>query len=210
MHVPRALHLKERTMRPRSPDYLGGHYYQFYNRGAHREPIFREEDNYLFVLRRMKHYARTLALTPIAYCLMPNHYHFLIRQEGEQAAGLLPQRVFNSYTKAYNRRYGRSGTLFEGPYKVVAVEEEPYLLHLCRYIHANPVKDGLVDGLGDWPYSNYLEWVDLRPGTLVDREFVRVRFPVAQGYADFVSEYVAGRRLPEELQAYLGRWDARR
>jgi putative transposase len=131
-------------MRPRIPEYVLGHYYHLYNRGADRAPIFREEDNWLFVLRKVKEYCRTLSLTPIAYCLMPNHYHFLIRQEGDHGAGLLPQRVFNSYTKAFNKRYGRSGTLFEGNYKALAVEEDAHLLHLCRYIHANPVKDGFV------------------------------------------------------------------
>ena len=63
----------------------------------------------------------------IVYCLMPNHYHFLVRQNGENAAGLLPQRVFNSYTKAYNKRYKHSGTIFEGRYKAIPVEQEPYL-----------------------------------------------------------------------------------
>ena len=87
-------------MRPRRPEYLSHHYYHVYNRGAGKHPIFREGENYVFVLRRMKEYLRALELTAIAYCLMPNHYHFLIRQDGEHAAGLLPQRVFNSYTKA--------------------------------------------------------------------------------------------------------------
>jgi REP element-mobilizing transposase RayT len=60
-------------MRPRRPDYQAGHYYHIYNRGANRESIFRNEDNYLFVLHKIKHYCRELALTLIAYCLMPNH-----------------------------------------------------------------------------------------------------------------------------------------
>ena len=98
---------------PKRPQYQQGHIYHIYNRGAHREPLFQEETNYLFVLNKMRLYCRQLKLTPIAYCLMPNHYHFLIRQDGDQPAGLLPQRVFNSYTKAHNKRYGHSGTLFE-------------------------------------------------------------------------------------------------
>jgi REP element-mobilizing transposase RayT len=87
-------------MPQKRPTYLPGQYYHFYNRSAHRKFIFREADNYLFVLRKVKKYLFELELNMIAYCLMPNHYHFLIRQLGEQAAGLLPQRVFNSYSKA--------------------------------------------------------------------------------------------------------------
>lgn len=122
---------------------LGG-YYHLYNRGAHRLSIFREPENYLFLLRRLKNFLPGLELSIIAYCLMPNHYHFLIRQDGSPPAGLLIQRLFNSYTKAYNKRYGHSGTLFERRYLAKPVTETPHLLHLCRYIHANPVKDGFV------------------------------------------------------------------
>ena len=188
------------------PDYLADHYYHLYNRGAHRLSLFREPDNYLFVLRKAKHYCGMLALAPIAYCLMPNHYHFLIRQDGEQKAGLLPQRVFNSYSKAYNKRYEHSGTLFEGNYRVVQVETDAHLLHLCRYIHANPVTHGVVEDVADWPYSNYLEWVGERTGTLVDRDFVRTHFSCAQVYRDYVAEYIATRQRPEALE-YLQFWE---
>jgi putative transposase len=185
------------------PAYLPGGTYHLYNRGAHKASIFREADNYLFVLRKVKHYCQALALTPVAYCLMPNHYHVLVRQDGEHRAGLLPQRVFNSYTKAFNKRYGRSGTLFEGNYKVLAVEEESHLLHLCRYIHANPVKGGLVADPADWPYSNYREWVGERDGRLVDRAFVRAHFDSPGRYRAFVAEFLAQRQLSEALEKHL-------
>jgi len=189
------------------PEYLPGQYYHFYNRGAHRLSIFREEDNYIFVLRKVKAYCRSLTLMPIAYCLMPNHYHFLIRQDGEQRAGLLLQRVFNSYSKAYNRRYEHSGTLFEDNYKVIPVEDQAHLLHLCRYIHANPIKHGLVTDPEGWFYSNYLEWVGERDGTLVDRDFVREHFRSAEDYREFVLDYVLERGLPKELETYLNAWE---
>lgn len=190
---------------PKRPPYLPGHFYHVYNRGAHRLSLFREPDNYLFALRKVKHYVRILNLAAIAYCLLPNHYHFLIRQDGEQPAGLLPQRVFNSYSKAYNKRYEHSGTLFEGNYRVIPVESDAHLLHLCRYIHANPVTHGLVDDVADWPYSNYLEWIDERPGTLVDREFVRAHFSPSRSYQEFVANYLATRQLSEPLD-YLKSW----
>jgi REP element-mobilizing transposase RayT len=180
-----------------------GHFYHIFNRGARHLTIFREADNYLFVLRRVKKYAKALQLTVIAYCLMPNHYHFLVRQDGDQPSGLLPQRVFNSYSKAYNKRYEHSGTLFEQRYQAKHVENDRYLLHLSRYIHANPVKDGLVAHPNDWPYSNYAEWVGQRDGTLVDKEFVRQHFSSSEAYQEFVIEHLQTRDLPEEIQAYL-------
>lgn len=172
------------------PAYEQYHVYHFYNRGAHRLTIFREPENYLFVLNKMKYYCSQLKLTPLAYCLLPNHYHLLIRQDGEQPASLLVQQTFNSYTKAYNSRYTHSGTLFESPYKVVAITTDPQLLNVCRYIHANPVKHGLVPTPENWPYSNYLEWIEERSGSLVDRDFIRLYFPTADDYRETIREYL--------------------
>lgn len=188
----------------RKVQFAEGQFYHIYNRGVGRQPIFREEENYLFLLRRLKKYAGVLDVTIIAYCLMPNHYHLLVRQDGAEPAGRLSQRVFNSYTKAFNKRYSRTGTLFEGPFKAIHVDRDDYLLHLCRYIHANPVKHGLVSELGQWPYSNYLEWVDAREGMLIDRAFAREHFPVAGLYRQFVLDYLGGRGgLPRGIEGYL-------
>jgi putative transposase len=184
-------------------------FYHIYNRGAGHQVIFREDENYLFVLRQVKKYSRELNVAVVAYCLLPNHYHFLLRQDGQQSAGLLPQWVFNSYTKAYNKRYERTGTLLEGRYKAIPVDKEAYLLHLCRYIHANPMRHGLASQLEEWPYSNYPEWMGLRDGALVDRAFVQAYFPTAQEYGQFVWKYALGQdELPAELQSYLRTLDA--
>ena len=182
-------------------------YYHIYNRGVSKATLFREQDNYVYVLRKTRYYCEKLQLGMIAYCLMPNLYHFLVRQDGEHPAGLLPQRIFNGYTKAYNRLYGHSGTLFERRYQVKQVESEVHLLHLCRYIHANPIKDGLAAGMEDWPYSNYLEWIGQRGGKLVDLAFVREHFQSGNDYMDFVADYLHSRRLPEEGLSYLSEFD---
>ena len=171
-------------------NWLAGEHYHIYNRGAHRKSLFREEDNYFFVLKRIKRYCRQFNISMIAYCLMPNHYHFLVRQNGDKRAGLLAQMVFNSYSKAYNKKYQHSGTLFEGRFEAKHIDNDDYLLHLCRYIHVNPVKDGLVSSCADWPYSNYLEWVGLRQGKLVDRQFIAEMFPKAGEYEEFVQDYL--------------------
>lgn len=170
-----------------------GGYYHLYNRGARRLSIFRELENYVFLLHRLKRILPGMEVSIIAYCLMPNHYHFLVRQDGSLPAGLLVQRLFNSYTKAYNRRYAHSGTLFERRYLAKAVTDDSHLLHLCRYIHANPVKDGLVESPADWPYSNYLEWIGKREGTLLDKGFIAAHFSNAQHYVAFVSDYLRTR-----------------
>jgi REP element-mobilizing transposase RayT len=129
-----------------------GQYYHLYNRGAGRQSLFIEESNYHYIQRRTKLYCRKFRLSVIAYCLLPNHYHFLIRQDGESLVSELPKRVFGGYSRAVNRKYGWSGTLFEGRFQSKLVDTDAYLLHLCRYIHANPVIHGIVDAPEDWPY----------------------------------------------------------
>jgi putative transposase len=184
------------------PPYLPGYFYHFWNRGAHRLSIFREEDNYLFVIKRLKQYCQQLEVSPIAYCLMPNHFHFLIRQDGEHQAGMLPERIFNSYSKAYNNKYDHKGTLFESRYKAALIENSSHLLHLYRYIHANPVKDGMVETIEQWPYSNYLEWIRLRDGKLVDREFIDDHFGSVHEYKTFVDDFLL-ERVVTEAMSYL-------
>lgn len=178
--------------------YAAGHYYHVYNRGCNRERIFTNEGNYLFLLRRAKAFLAEYPVTVIAYCLMPNHYHFLFRPEEDGAVSPFLQRLFNSYTQAFNRQQGRSGTLFEGCPKSVLVDTDAYVVHLCRYIHLNPVEAGLVAHPGDWPYSNYLEWVGKRKGTLIDRAFVRQYFPTPADYEAFITQ-----KLDETLEEKL-------
>jgi REP element-mobilizing transposase RayT len=188
----------------RTVDFGPGHYYHLYNRGVGRTRIFRDHKDYLLTLQKIKRYLPLLDLTVIAYCLMPNHYHLLIRQDGDQAAGLLPQRVFNGYVKAFNARHARSGTLFEDRYQAIHVDGDAYLVYLCTYIHANPIKAGLVDDLRAWPYSNYPEWTGSREGTLVDHEFVRAYFPEDGQYRACVDGYVKTLvSRPEGVERYL-------
>ena len=181
-----------------------GMYYHIYNRGARQVTIFREETNYLFTISKIKAYSRAKRIAVIAYCLMPNHYHFLVRQDGEEAAGSLPQYLFNSYSKAYNKMYGHSGTLFEGRFRAKAIQNTSHLLHLCRYIHGNPVKHGMVAQPTDWPYSNYLEWIEERPGTLVDRSFIREQFSGPEQYKKFLAEYLKTFSLPDNMMKHIG------
>jgi len=187
-------------MARRKVTFAPDHYYHVYNRGANREDIFRVEDNYLFLLRRVKDCVSAFQVSVIAYCLMPNHYHFLLRQDGEQPISDFVQAIFNSYTKAFNKAFDRTGTLLEGPFCAIHVDEDVYLLHLCRYIHRNPLEAGLVSHPAEWPFSNYLEWVGQREGSLVDRAFVREHFPEPGEYERFVMDYAPSREIAQAVR----------
>ncbi len=193
-------------MKPRRPAFLKNHFYHFYNRGIDRKAIFREHDNYLFVIKKIKSYKTELNLSVLAYCLLPNHYHLLIRQDNDNPAGMLPQRVFNSYSKAFNKRYQRSGTIFEGPYKVVLIQDNRQLLHICRYIHVNPINHGLVKEIRQWHYSNYFECIGSRSGEIVDRDFIVNNFQSPAEYEEFVLDYFKSCYMPLEIENYLKKW----
>lgn len=180
-----------------------GMYYHIYNRGVSKSTLFREPSNYLFVIEKLQKYRKDKNVTVIAYCLMPNHYHLLLRQDGEGPAGDVPQLVFNSYSKAYNLKYAHSGTLFESRFHAKPVQTKSHLLHLCRYIHGNPVKDGLVTDPADWGWSNYLEWVGSRKGSLVDHEFIKRQFDNADEYKKFLFAYLKSRQLPDDVMRFL-------
>ena len=181
--------------------HLAGHYYHIYNRGCNREDIFANPGNYLFLLRRAKSFLKNYQLSMVAYCLMPNHYHFLLRPEEDGSLSPFIQRLFNSYTQAFNKQQHRSGTLFKGRVKSILVDTDEYALHLCRYIHLNSLKAKLVTSLSEWPYSNYLEWIGQRNGDLIDRAFAHEYFPNAKDYEAFVMSGVDA-SLEEKLLPY--------
>ena len=193
-------------------------HYHIYNRGNNRERIFFEPDNYLFFLKKIKEH-----LVPVAdvlvYCLMPTHYHIVGRVKQTQTSEILKisevsatvskamMKLSVSYTKAINKRFQRAGVLFQGQFQAKPISTSSYLLNLCRYIHGNPVKDGLVAEISQWPYSNYLEWIGIRNGKLVDKAFIQDNFDTPEEYRTFVLEYLRTRQLPEDIQRYLDSLD---
>ena len=190
-------------MARRNVPFIPGYYYHIYNRGAHRQEIFRTDADYRFLLKLLREQSQALNISIIAYCLLPNHYHFLARQNGEATISHFMQAVFNVYSKSFNAKHKHSGTLFEGPFKVIWVDKTDYLLHLCRYIHQNPLNAGLVSHPENWEYSNYLEFVGKRAGMLVDMEFVDENFGIATDYEQFVMDYTPPEKTEKILRHYL-------
>jgi putative transposase len=187
----------------RSVALVAGAYYHLYNRGHNRQDIFFERENYLFFLRRVREYlvgtrktsevcqTSEVWTTVVAYCLMPNHFHLLVCPHDDQLSRRM-QRFSISYAKAVNKRYARTGALFQGSFQAVHVDRNEVLLHLSRYIHLNPVAAGLVARPEGWEFSSYREYVGLRQGTLPRADVVLSQFPVPGGYRAFVEAYEAG------------------
>lgn len=172
-------------------------YYHIYNRGINGETIFKHEENYSYFLKKYDRYISPIADT-YAYCLLNNHFHFLIKAKAESEIlnplnpnrGHNPVRVgktlnatkrisqqfsnlFNGYTQAFNKQHDRTGKLFELPFRRIAVESDPYFSMLIYYIHANPQKHGLISDFREWPHSSYHSHLSDRPTKLNRQEVIQ-------------------------------------
>ncbi|MFA5328766.1 MAG: transposase [Prolixibacteraceae bacterium] len=156
-----------------------GNYYHIYNRGIDSCNIFRENDNYEHFLARYDKYISPVADT-FAWVLMKNHFHLLVRilnPEGfENLQGLKgnPEKrinqqfsnLFNAYTKAFNKRYDRTGSLFEHTFRRKRIDSGEYLKQVILYIHNNPVHHGFCSHPVEYPWSSYLTCISLKPTRL--------------------------------------------
>jgi REP element-mobilizing transposase RayT len=190
-------------MPQRGEVFAAGEYYHIYNRGAGRTPIFFTPANYEYCLRLVKRYLTHYAVTVIAYCLIPNHYHFLLRQDSDLPLSKFIGVLFNAYAQAVNKQQARSGSLFEGRFRHCWIDREEYLTHLCRYIHLNPVKAQLVRRPEDWPYSNYQDWLGLRSGVLKDQAFIQAHFLSGEVYRQFVADWQNAEQMQTKLRSYV-------
>jgi putative transposase len=190
-------------MPKRGDVFIEGHYYHIYNRVVDGLKLFFNPNNYEYCLKLVKRYSKRYCVGMIAYCLMPNHYHFLIQQKSEIPLSLFIGSVFNAYVQAVNRQQERKGTIFESRFKHILIDNENYIIHLCRYIHLNPVKAGLVSRPEDWPFSNYLEWINSRSGTLIDGTFIKGRFNRPQDYERFVNDFLHVEATSSMIREYV-------
>lgn len=161
--------------------YVENGIYHVYNRGVEKRTIFVDDQDYAIFLHLLKYYLSPLnkkdvhpmmkfqsfsvrKLYPLknlnsevellAYCLMPNHFHLLIRQITKDGVTKLLRKISTTYAMYFNKRYKRVGYLFQGKYKAALVETDYYLLHLSRYIHLNPIDLQGSDPF-NYEYSSY-------------------------------------------------------
>jgi putative transposase len=135
-----------------------GSIHHIFNRGVLKMKIFRKPEDFSRFMLKMFEYRDFYKLDLIAFCLMPNHYHFLI-QEPENSTDKIViakfmQRLQNSHAKYLSLKYKHSGRVFQGVYKNVLIENPQHLKQVIHYIHENPVKKKLVTRAALWPYSS--------------------------------------------------------
>ena len=131
-----------------------GAIYHVTARGDRLEPIFDDDGDRQTLLRVADDALYRFDATVLAYCLMGNHYHFVM-QTHRSNLSLLMRHINGVYTQRFNRRHQKVGHLFQGRFKAILVDREPYLLEVCRYVELNPVRSGMVPTAADWPWSSF-------------------------------------------------------
>jgi REP element-mobilizing transposase RayT len=179
------------------------HFYHVYNGANGNENIFIETKNYDFFLEKLNLYL-TDYMDIWTYCLLPNHFHLLIKIGDErrlkrhtkfrnlgisidQFISNQFRKLFISYTKSYNKAYGRNGGLFQKPFKRIRVENQNYLLMLVHYIHHNPIHHNFAEDYLDWKYSSYLAIASKSP-TRISRSKVLELFVDLKRFKIYHSE----------------------
>jgi REP element-mobilizing transposase RayT len=110
-----------------------------------------------------------------AYALMKTHLHLLL-EVGESPLSKIMQVLQFRYTRHFNKRYRKVGHLFQGRYKAILCDRDPYLLELVRYIHLNPVRVGMVEDPGKYPWTGHLSYMGKGKVDLVDKDLVLSQF----------------------------------
>ncbi len=207
-------------------------YYHVYNRGVDGRDIFIDNSDYLRFLRSMREFNNDSSdaqrdyerrqqgkklsfgypklsflempnlVEFVSYCLNSNHHHFLLKQLVNNGIGKFMHKLNLGYTKYFNERYSRSGSLFQGTYKAVKVEDYGHLLKLLVYVNCNHE----IHNLGqseNWPWSSYLDSMGLRSGTLCNNAIIKEEFGQSENFKSFCKEIIPEIKESKVLRKYL-------
>lgn len=139
-----------------------GKYYHIYNRANNQDLLFYQEKNYYYFLNKYERYLSE-HLDTFAYCLLPNHFHFMVRVKAKYSTNkninreIAEQfrRFFISYSQAINKQEEQTGSLFQKPFKRKLIDDSSYFTQLILYIHLNPVSHGYSDGWETYKWSSF-------------------------------------------------------
>lgn len=189
---------------------VNGSYYHIFNRGVEKRHIFSNPKDYERFLSTLFYYRfsgpkpsfslyrrfknKSFSNNPkiveiLSYCLMPNHFHLLLKQLADNGISGFISKVSNGYTKYFNTKHNRIGPLFQGPFKAVSVERDDQLLHLSRYIHLNPFVSELAQDLKEYKYSSYREYIGLDSTEVCSKELILNFFKTAKEYKKFIDDH---------------------
>lgn len=193
------------------------YYYHVYNRGVNKRPIFKTQRDYrrfVLLIRFYKtrnyplKFSKFIKLSTnqrkeiwiklqndkshidiITYCLMPNHFHFLLKQNSEFGISKFLGNIQNSHARYFNIKTERIGPLFQGQFKTVKIDSEEQLLHVSRYIHLNPFSSAIVadfKGLENYEWSSLKEYTNQVQFGFCSKDIILNNFKNFETYKKFV------------------------
>lgn len=185
-----------------------GEIYHVFNHSVQGIPIFRGEREGRIFLESMKFYLQSKPPTKfsiyrtsrnrfpidladklatiIAYCLMPNHFHLIIRQEKDKGIKRFMQRTSNSFAHYFSIKYKNRGPVFESSFKAIRIETDEQLVHLSRYIHLNPATAYLVEDPKEYSFSSYKIYLGEEQSEIINPSIVLNQFSSSKKYKRFV------------------------
>ena len=200
------------SARTRFIPFANNYYYHIYNRGVEKRLTFLDSRDFTRFLRMLNYYqysgpkpsfskitndqlkklqAKEKIIEIICYCLMPNHFHLLIKQLKDSGISNFIRLISNGYTRYFNIRRTRVGPLFQGAYKAVLIETDEQLVHTSRYIHLNPYVSLLVKDLKTYQWSSYPDFIGIRNGKLVNKNEILSFFKDPTEYEKFVLDHAS-------------------
>jgi putative transposase len=135
--------------------------------GSNQQVIFRDDEDYRSFLQWLRDASKAYKVAIHAYVLMPDHLHLLATPSDEEGLAQMMQRVGRYYVPYYNKKYGRSGSLWQGRFKTSLVEAQRYFLICSRFIELNPVRTRFTSTPLDYPWSSYAHHAGARPDSLI-------------------------------------------
>ena len=139
-----------RTARASAADYC----YHVLNRGNGRAEVFHKRDDYAAFLDMIAAASARLPMRVLGYCIMPNHFHLILRPLGDGDLGRWMQWFLTTHVRRYRRHYGSSGHIWQGRFKAFPCQDDDHLLTVLRYVERNALRAGLVAKAEDWPYGS--------------------------------------------------------
>ncbi len=154
-----------------------GSFYHIYNRGNRKQQIFLSDRDYERFLDKTLEYKKKYGITIVAFCLMPNHFHFLVKQVSNSLISKFFSDLCNSYARHFNTKYETVGSLYQGRFKSKLVDRDEYLVHVSRYIHLNPVElhsigKYIIDNLLAYKWSSLPYYLSPVANEIVDTELI--------------------------------------
>ena len=136
---------------------VDGFIYHVINRGNNRQEIFQKDQDYRAFVDLMKEGKGLYPVDLLAYCIMPNHFHMVVRPMKGGELSKWMHWLTTNHVRQYHQHYGTSGHLWHGRFKNFIIQEDGHLLTVVRYVEANPVRAGLVASAKDWEWSSHRE-----------------------------------------------------